>query len=326
MSELLHWAIEHSDPERLKTLMEQYKEQNLTIKDIYGQEVVDAFFKNEGDVMSEQIAVIQDFRNESLPDSLLKAALEELEELLHQVDHAGNLNRMGGMKPLLELALGTERVEALRSLALWALGVAVQNNAPVQQELHSLGGLSSLAGRLQDCNCLSPEVCEAGAQYCGKLLFCLSGFLRNSPPLQAEADQLGVTTWMMKVGLAHPAPAIVKKALGYLDTVFAQSPELPFLDSLVDAKSDATLTSILTLVTSADLDTCEKALALLGRLAELRPKLFNGFREAIIAAARKAQLHCEEQGGDQDICSGLLHSAAEVDRKLAGSAGSTLEL
>eukprot|EP00913_Durusdinium_trenchii_P003825 g3542.t1 len=190
----------------------------------------------------------QDFRNESLPDSLLKAALEELEELLHQVDHvldsefphvamnhqpisprkAGNLNRMGGMKPLLELALGTERVEALRSLALWALGVAVQNNAPVQQELHSLGGLSSLAGRLQDCNCLSPEVCEAGAQYCGKLLFCLSGFLRNSPPLQAEADQLGVTTWMMKVGLAHPAPAIVKKALGYLDTVFAQSPEAQF--------------------------------------------------------------------------------------------------
>ena len=43
-----------SEAEHLKI-----QEKNLTIKDIYGQEVVDAFFKSEGDVMSQQIAVIQ---------------------------------------------------------------------------------------------------------------------------------------------------------------------------------------------------------------------------------------------------------------------------
>lgn len=314
MSELLHWAIEHSDPETLKNLMEEYKEKNLTIKDIYGQEVVDAFFKTEGDVMSQQIAVIQDFRNESLPDSTLQAPLEELEELLHQVDHAGNLNRMGGMKPLLEMALGEERGETTRSLALWVLGVAVQNNAPVQEELHRLGGVRSLAERLQLCGG------QTSAQFCGKLLFCLSGLLKNSPVLQAIADQHGVTEWMMEVGIKHPAAAVVKKALGFLDTVFAQSPQLPFLETLTDTR-DATAASVLGLVESPDVDTSEKAIALLGRLAELRPKLFSSFREELISAARRAQHHCEASGGDKDVCSGLLHAAAEVDRKLAGTAG-----
>jgi len=313
MSELLHWAIEHSDPETLKNLMEEYKEKNLTIKDIYGQEVVDAFFKTEGDVMSQQIAVIQDFRNESLPDSILEAALEELQELLHQVDHAGNLNRMGGMKPLLDMALGEERGETIRSLALWVLGVAVQNNAPVQEELHKLGGLTRLAERLQLCNGQA-----ASAQFCGKLLFCLSGLLKNSPVLQAIADQQGVTQWMMEVGIKHPASPIVKKALGFIDIVLAQSPQLPFIESLAETR-DATASSILGLVESTDVDTAEKAIALLGRLAELRPKLFSGFREEVIAAARRAQHHCEANGGDTDVCSGLLHSAAEVDRKLAGA-------
>eukprot|EP00439_Symbiodinium_sp_Y106_P077874 s16_g16.t1 len=106
-----------------------HKEQNLTTKDIYGQDVIDAFFKTEGDVLSEQIAIIQDlmhdYRNHSLPESEVQAALEELEEVLHQVDHAGNLHKMGGMQPMLDLALGTDRedheaffsfgVEGLRS-------------------------------------------------------------------------------------------------------------------------------------------------------------------------------------------------------------------
>lgn len=61
------------------------QEKNLTIKDIYGQEVVDAFFKTEatcavvllsqssqllvdsqGDVMSQQIAVIQETKHRVL--------------------------------------------------------------------------------------------------------------------------------------------------------------------------------------------------------------------------------------------------------------------
>ncbi|CAJ1462334.1 unnamed protein product [Effrenium voratum] len=320
MSELLHWAIENSDPETLKSLMEKYKENNLTIKDVYGQDVVDALFKNEGDVISDQIAVIQDFRNASLADSTLNAALEELEEVLHQVDHAGNLNRMGGMQPLLDLALGTERSEATRSLALLALGAAVNNNAPVQKELYDLQGLERLAAELQKCDGSS-----VGGPYCAKLLFCLSGLLQNAAVLQAQADQLGVTDWMMDVGVKHPAPAVVKKALGYLDTVLAQSPQLPFLDRL-PGKRDVVTASLLGLVKDPDVDLSEKALEVLGRFAELRPKLLLGSREEIIAAARQAQHSCELQGIDKDVCSGLLHSAAEVDRKLAGWSGSDVEL
>ena len=166
---------------------------------------------------------------------MLEAALEELEELLHQVDHvkisvrgaykyeigapeAGNLNRMGGMRPLLASSLafldpnhglgagsqhraqrggpgapfGFENIrsqEAIRSLALWALGVAVQNNAPVQEELHGLQGLTRLAERLRR---------GGGEAFEGKLLFCLSGLLKNAVAYQLEAEQLGVNDWMME--------------------------------------------------------------------------------------------------------------------------------
>mmetsp|Transcript_60015 Transcript_60015/g.140256 ORF Transcript_60015/g.140256 Transcript_60015/m.140256 type:complete len:370 (+) Transcript_60015:61-1170(+) len=317
MSELLHWAIEHSDPEVMKNLTERYKEQNLTIQDVYGQEVIDAFFKNEGDVMSEQIAVIQDFRNSSVPESHLRAAMEELEELLHQIDHAGNLRRMGGMQPLLDLALGDEREEETRTLALWALGVAVQNNAPAQKDLHELGGLQSLAAQLQLCRGAEAE--GPSPPYCAKLLFALSGLLKNAPYLQLAADGLGVSDWMIQVGAEYPSAAVVKKALGYLDILLAQNPEVPFLDRAAET-SQAVVATLLKLVAGSDtldVDASEKALAVFSRLIALRPDAFGRFAQALEEAARSARRRCEQSlGQGEEVCLALEEAAAEVGTHL----------
>merc|ERR1719160_2177370 len=127
MQDLLNWAVQHSDPERLKELMAKYQENNLTIKDVYGQDVIDALFVNEGSVMKDMTVQIADFANASVTDDALETALVTLMELVEQVDNAGNLHRMGGLKPLLDLGasheLDVSRGERVRSLALWTLGV-----------------------------------------------------------------------------------------------------------------------------------------------------------------------------------------------------------
>ena len=40
--------------------MAKYKENNLTIKDVYGEDVINALFVNEGNVMKDMIVEIGD--------------------------------------------------------------------------------------------------------------------------------------------------------------------------------------------------------------------------------------------------------------------------
>jgi len=323
MNEMLYWAIENSDPEKLKELMQKYKDNNVTLKDLHGQEVLDALFKTEADLMVQQIAVISDWQNTSRDEGELQAALEELEENLHQIDNAGNLHTMGGMVPLLELALGTSREEETRSLALWALGVAVQNNAPVQKELGSLDGLKRLANHLQRCQRggSSRSLEDASTQFCGKLLFAISGLMKNDIELQAEADDLGILDWMVDAGASHPSAAIAKKALALLETVLAQSSSLPILDRLPKKRDVAsTLIARVRGAPDFDVDLSEKALALISRLVSLRPLLFEAsFQQELSQAAKMALKACQEQlGSDADeICSNLPALAGEADRLLA---------
>jgi len=87
----------------LKELMQKYQDNNLTIKDVYGQDVLDALFVNEASIMQDSIKQVSSFSNESVPDEELEGALATLRDLVEQVDNAGNLHRMGGLRPLLDL-------------------------------------------------------------------------------------------------------------------------------------------------------------------------------------------------------------------------------
>mmetsp|Transcript_41654 Transcript_41654/g.109984 ORF Transcript_41654/g.109984 Transcript_41654/m.109984 type:complete len:397 (+) Transcript_41654:181-1371(+) len=331
-TELLHWAIEHSDPERIKELMVKYRDSNLTIKDVYGQDVFDAMFANEASIMTELIGNISSFRNASVTDEELQDALESLRDLVDQVDNAGNLHRMGGLAPLLDLALGAERAAGTRAEALWTLGVAVQNNQPVQKDLVSLDGLRRLAESLLQCSDGSGAGAPSDtAQYCGKLLYVISGLIKNDAALQAAADGFGVLVWLLDVGMVHGNLAVAKKALSLLETVLAQSPETPVLERLPARRvpvarvllehiggraSDGDADSF-----DFDIDAAEKALALAGRVLSLRPVLFaSGFRSELAAASAAAVRRCRRTDSTSDeVCEELAELARQADTMLAAS-------
>jgi len=344
MTELLHWAVENSDPAKLAALMEKYKEGNLTIKDVYGEDVINALFVDEASVMTQQISQIAAFHNDSISDGDLDIALEQLQELVEQVDNAANLHRMGGLQPLLDLAVGTSRSMATRKLALWTLGVAVQNNPAVQDDLVGLGGLHRLAAQLPKCGSFSgrqggpsPPNHEVEAstvsedpaeqsQYCGKLLFAVSGLVKNNATVQATADSLGVFDWLLQVGIRQESAAIKKKSLGILDTVLAQNPDTPVLEK-VPAHQEEIAASLLLLIhdgksSDVDADMIEKALRLVNRLLSLRPWLFGaGFKDQLAMAATRASQRCELAfGSGEDICSGLSDLASQAEQVLAARA------
>lgn len=317
MTQLLHWAVNNSNATQLAELMQKYKNNDLTLKDMYGQELLDAVFQ-ESTEMRDAIAILADFRNASLPDEELEEAVELLRDLCEQVDNAGNMHRNGGLRPLLELGAlddAAGRGLAIRSSALWSLGVAVQNNAPVQAELLGIGGLEALVGLLPKC----ARSDGGGAGFCAKLIFALSGLVRNDAAIQAAADGLGLFGWLLDAGVVHPEVAVAKKAMGLVETVLAQSPELPFLDTLA-ARRSALEAALLPRVAGAgtDVDVGEKVLGLVRRLAELRPFLFSAtFRAELSAAAATAVSACAGLNGDgDDGCGSLAERAREADLAL----------
>jgi len=318
MQDLLNWGIQNSDPERLKELMQKYKDKNLTIKDVYGQDMIDAMFVNEGSVMKDMVVQIADFENQSVSDDNLEASLERLNELVEQVDNAGNLHRMGGLRPLLDLGLGHVRSEPVRALALWTLGVAAQNNHPVQADLMDMGGLPLLLGSLPLCTGSKANEEAAGHEYCGKLLFAISGLVKNNQTIQASADSQGLFDWLLDKGMEHPHLGIVKKSLALLDITLSQSPNLQFLSSL-PAKQDVASTSLLAHIAGSDMDAAEKALRLVNRLLSLRPMLFRpSFRPELLEAVASAVKKCEHLHGPGDeICDALADLAKHADLALA---------
>jgi len=329
MTELLHWAIQHSDPEKLKEVMKKYQDSNLTLKDVYGQEMLDSMFVDEGSVMTESIRTIADFSNTSLAEEDLVAAISRLQELVEQVDNAGNLHKMGGLAPLLELAEGSKRELGTRTLALWTLGIAVQNNLPVQNDLLSVRGMARLVAQLPQCNQAASTGGEEGMKYCVKLLYTISGLTRNSGEAQLAANSEGLFEWLLAEGLQHSSKAISKKVCGLLDTVLAQNSELSFMSSL-PAHQDAIGNALLALVRGSDpqdadidtIDTAEKAIRLINRLLSLRPMLFNmDFRDELAAAMGIASHRCElVYGRGDEICEGLNGLCKHADLVLAARA------
>merc|ERR1719215_227094 len=94
--------------------------------------------------MIKAIQKVADYKRSTLTDDELEDALRELQDMIEQIDNAGNLHSMGGLAPLLDLAAGDGRTVDIRALALWTLGVATGNNQPVQASAKELGAVERL--------------------------------------------------------------------------------------------------------------------------------------------------------------------------------------
>eukprot|EP00746_Dinoflagellata_sp_MGD_P036793 gnl/MRDRNA2_/MRDRNA2_18837_c0_seq1.p1 gnl/MRDRNA2_/MRDRNA2_18837_c0~~gnl/MRDRNA2_/MRDRNA2_18837_c0_seq1.p1 ORF type:complete len:386 (-),score=73.53 gnl/MRDRNA2_/MRDRNA2_18837_c0_seq1:75-1232(-) len=325
MQDLLHWALNNSDPELLKTRISEMREANSSLAQMYGQDVLDALFFDESSVLQQLVGAIRGFHNVTVTDDEVVEHLEVLRDLVEQIDNAANLHVMGGLVPLFEMTTSMDRGNQVRTEAIWSLGVAVSNNPNVQNDLVELGALETWAKRLtttapEGCSraAQEPDAIAEGFEFCNKLLFALSALMRNNDTIQHTADELGVLDWMADKGLQHASAKVSKKAMGILDIIVAQNPKLTFLDRLI-SRQDAMGASLLKSIRGTDVDAVEKALKVLQRLLSLRPFLFgDGFRSEVANGVYSAIGTCEKQYGVGDeICQGLDGMGKHLDLTFA---------
>ncbi|KAI1099871.1 Fes1-domain-containing protein [Jackrogersella minutella] len=192
LNELLKWSIENSvpsDPSAPAPARPQTSLSPEALAAIMGG-------PSDAELMQASVAHITSSDPEITLESKL-TAFDNLEQLVESLDNANLLSRLGLWTPLLEL-LGHEE-DALRLMAAWCVGTAVQNNAPSQERLVALGGVErlvkmALGERLPRGDETTGEAVassEESQDVRRKAVYALSSAVRNyQPALDVAAKEL----------------------------------------------------------------------------------------------------------------------------------------
>ncbi|GIL44565.1 hypothetical protein Vafri_2090, partial [Volvox africanus] len=184
MEDLLHWAISHSDPEKLASQAEEaqkiqmvrdLKEQRRRVKELLDQVRSQP---TETDMMKEGIAILQ---RPGASDTEVLAALQALQVLVEPIDNANDLHPLGGITAVVtQLTRGSEVAAA----AAYVLGTAASNNPSFQRAL--LAEHPDIVDTLiQVCQSRQEEAAVKG-------MYALAALIRNLPePRRAFASAGG---------------------------------------------------------------------------------------------------------------------------------------
>ncbi|MED6112064.1 hypothetical protein PIB30_058302 [Stylosanthes scabra] len=260
MDSMLHWAISHSDPEKLKESAQaqqrlspsELQKRQMEIKEIMEK----TRMPSDADLMK---IAISDLNNISASLEDRYRALQELLELVEPLDNANDLHKLGGLVVITQELNHSD--PGIRTVAAWILGKASQNNPIVQQQVLELRVLSKLMNMVK-----SKSLEEAN-----KALYAVSALIRNNAASQqmfyAEAGG-----WMLQDILrnANLDVRLRKKALLLLADLAAYQLENVDSDGSPFFNDRDLLKSIVDLTASPDLDLQEKALIAIKSLLQLR--------------------------------------------------------
>ncbi|GAX83519.1 hypothetical protein CEUSTIGMA_g10944.t1 [Chlamydomonas eustigma] len=274
MESLLHWAIEHSDPEELAKhadkvrttsmihdLTEQLEQRRARVQEL--RQYLDSQV-TETQLMKESIALLS-ASNTTLPVRL--AALQELQVLVEPIDNANDLKVLGGLEITLEHFLygsvpkdhlwnTSDPTEAgwmeadlnIRAAAAHVLGTAAANNVKFQEQLMEVQ--PDIFSKLIEAS-LSPY-----GELAVKAVYALGAMVRNLDFMHQAFESAGGYAALQTIFSSEQSDAMLRvqrKALAlYVDlltnfqTVGSQLDLLNYAVSLVEIE---------------DLDLTEKVLS-----------------------------------------------------------------
>ncbi|DBB09552.1 TPA: hypothetical protein ACH3X3_008110 [Trebouxia sp. C0006] len=134
LEDLLHWAIENSDPDQLKQQAEHVAADSVHLSE--RQREVQQLIKEmqsaptETDLMKDTIAILT---NSSAPAEEVLLALEALQSLVEPIDNANDLHTLQGLQPVVQLLL--QDSTSVQAAAAFVLGTAASNNNKFQEQL-----------------------------------------------------------------------------------------------------------------------------------------------------------------------------------------------
>jgi nucleotide exchange factor SIL1 len=271
MDSMLHWAISHSDPEKLKQSAIAQSNQRLSPSELQKSQIEIKELMEKTRMFSDfelmKIA-ITDLNNVSTSLEDRYRALLELLELVEPLNNANDLNKLGGLSALKRELNHYD--SGIRALAAWVLGKASQNNPTFQQQVLELGVLSRLISMVNS------DSIEEGI----KALYAVSALIRNNLASQelfyAEAGGLMLQDILrnasVDIKLRRKAVLLLTDLAEYqLENIDKDEP--PFFND------KDLLKSVVDLTASSDLDLQEKALVAIKNLLQLKTTEARVFRD-----------------------------------------------
>merc|ERR1719158_513517 len=156
MNDLLNWAIEHSDPDKLEQQAQDaegmsVEERKAAFEAKFTKEELDRFFGSESNSMKRPIELLQNASTaaEAVTEDQIEQALIVLQEHVEDIDKAGDLNKMGGLTPLVQLLEQRAADPTLVEWCLYTLGTAAAHNPKVQQQQQQASVLEATLKVLQ---------------------------------------------------------------------------------------------------------------------------------------------------------------------------------
>ncbi|XP_004502032.1 uncharacterized protein [Cicer arietinum] len=269
MDSMLHWAISHSDPEKLNESAQA--QERLSPSELLKRQLEIKEIMEKTKVLSDAELMkisISDLNNVSTSLEDRYRALHELLELVELLDNANDLNKLGGLSAVTQELNHYD--SGIRAFAAWVLGKASQNNPTFQQQVLELGVLSRLMIMVKS------DSIEEGI----KALYAVSALTRNNLASQelfyAEAGGLMLQDILrnatIDIKLRRKAVLLLTDLAEYqLENVDKDEP--PFFSD------QDLLKSVVDLTASTDLDLQEKALVAIKSLLQLRTTEARVFRD-----------------------------------------------
>ncbi|CAL5065078.1 unnamed protein product [Urochloa decumbens] len=255
---MLQWAIGNSDPDKLREKAEEIESlsaDELLKRQLEIKELMEKLrMPSDAELMKIAIA---DLNNSSASLEDRKRALQELFVLVEPIDNANDLEKLGGLIPLIQELNNAD--EGIRTTSAWVLGKASQNNALVQNQILRYGALERLVK-------MGYSSSEAEA---AKALYAISSLIRDNEHGQVLfLSENGYAMLQHILSTASNSVRLQRKVVSLLAYVAdfqlsAGKSHAPFLSN------HHFIRSVVHMISAPDLDLQEKALLAVRSLLQL---------------------------------------------------------
>eukprot|EP00960_Hanusia_phi_P023869 704118-Hanusia_phi.AAC.1 len=205
MTRMLQWGVDHTDHESLAERARAIREGRAQPTKI-DREVMDALFGTKVKFLQKVVDKLLSSVRQGDAEELVEV-LEELEGEITDIDNANDLDKLGGLDPVLEL-LAHEKRE-VKAAALWVVGTAAQSNPVLQELLAGKRVLAKLLAPMEEAAVAKSRE-NLDAKLVAKSLYAISTFVRGCKScLEQFVEGGGATSVSALLSLlSHDSPEV----------------------------------------------------------------------------------------------------------------------
>lgn len=216
LNNVLQWSIQQSSEgvnEGLGRTEEELEEMKRRLQDKSNREFLEQVLKGDVEHMKEATAIL---KNEESKDTDILNALCNLQNFVEQIDNANDLDKIGGLQPVIKCTQNKENKD-IRKHAFVVMGMVAQNNPEGKKKIMEKGGLVYIIKTLRDEK--EDEVLE-------RAIFALSTLAKHEPNIQLAITKMkGLSSLVDILKLNEVSDPTKMKTIFFLSKLLIENPK-----------------------------------------------------------------------------------------------------